>query len=255
MLRRVMKKEAILIFLSLFCSTLANAQTLWGRIVDTAVVRKQHELVLSNLDSARCFPYKSISLDPKNCIVCEVYNCHSKGVGLNFFPIEEGLIDTNMFSKSYFVSGQFLEDWVNLKEQSAALIDYIMGRDMFLFDTIGNKAYTISTKPTMHEVRSVSSSRDTIYQWYGYELHDGFAEQHFVGKLFKENTIDFAFCYPTFIDYEDPQHPFIAWNLSYCFAMKGNRFFYIDAINEKIYPLEEVVEDHWNWITNVVEKQ
>ena len=48
---------------------------------------------------------------------------------------------------------------------------------------------------------------------------------------------------------------YISWELGYCFAMKGNRFFYIDLGNKKIYPMEEVVENHWGWITNVIEKQ
>lgn len=249
-----MEKRHLFLAMLLFCSAFANAQGLLDRIIDTALVREQHESVLLKLDSARCFPYKNISLDNKNCIVCEVYNCHSKGTILNLFPLEEGLIDTNMFSKSYFVNGQFLKDWVDLKEQGRVLIDYMIGHDEFIFDTVGNKAYIISTEPTLHEIRSVSSSNDTTYQWFGYQLYDGFEEQHFIGKLFKENAIDFAFYYPTFVDFEDPQDPYITWS-SYCFAMKKDRFYYIDAIDEKIYPLEEVVENHWDWITNVIEKQ
>ena len=46
----------------------------------------------------------------------------------------------------------------------------------------------------------------------------------------------------------------IYWNLGYCFAMKGKQFFYIDLDHEKIYPMEEVIENHWDWITNVIEK-
>lgn len=36
--------------------------------------------------------------------------------------------------------------------------------------------------------------------------------------------------------------------------MKGSQFFYIDTWKEKIYPMEWVVENHWEWITNVKEK-
>ena len=70
-----MEKRHFFLAMLLFCSAFANAQGLLDRIIDTALVREQHESVLLKLDSARCFPHKNISLDNKNCIVCEVYNC------------------------------------------------------------------------------------------------------------------------------------------------------------------------------------
>ena len=250
----------------LFWSSLAHAQTLLERIVDSALINERHEFFLSKLDSAFIFddnkqefvrPFESA-----DCVIHEIYNCNKNGS--NFIRFDEtsiNLIDTNLFTKKYFISGRFLEDWVDLIEQGKAEIELYDYHDSFVFDTVNDKPYTFpKSEPQLVKIHHVSNNLDTIYSKFGYPIHDisnsPYAED-FLGKLYKTKTIDFVFHYPTFIHYDSgfSKQPYISWELGYCFAMKGNQFFYIDLDNKKIYPMEEVVENHWDWITNVIEKQ
>ena len=248
----------------LFWSSLAHAQTLLERIVDSALINERHEFFLSKLDSAFVFddnkqefvrPFESA-----DCVIHEIYNCNKNGS--NFIRFDEtsiNLIDTNLFTKKYFISGRFLEDWVALKEQGKAKIDYLVPRDVFVFDTVRSKAYYLDFRTTHHEIQNPLglNNNDATIQ-YGYIVSRGFQEEEkdFIGALFKTKAIDFVFQYPTFIHHDgSPTVAYISWELGYCFAMKGNRFFYIDLGNKMIYPMEEVVENHWGWITNVIEKQ
>ena len=264
-----MKKTILFFFTLLFCFTLANAQTLLERIVDStlmAQISARNEQLLSRLDSAFFFDNDKNEFirpfEPENCVIYDVYNCIRLGECFaNLFLYEEGLIDTTLFTKKYFVSGKFLEDWVDLIEQGKAEIELYDYHDSFVFDTVNDKPYTFpKSEPQLVKIHHVSNNLDTIYSKFGYPIHDisnsPYAED-FLGKLYKTKTIDFVFHYPTFIHYDSgfSKQPYISWELGYCFAMKGNQFFYIDLDNKKIYPMEEVVENHWDWITNVIEKQ
>lgn len=241
-----MRKYCVL-FALMCCSVFANAQILLERIVDSALVKEQHEFIMSKLDSAY-IPIMGEYIHPfesKDCVIHEIYNCHDTCSGLNFVLYKEpclNLVDTNKFSKNYFVSGEFLEDWVELKEQGKVLINYYMfAHDVFIFDTVNNKSYSISDTPCS----------------FGYFIDRNFQaeENDFLGILFKSDTIDFVFHYPTFTHHDGgPEVRYISWELGYCFGMKGSQFFYIDTWKEKIYPMEWVVENHWEWITNVKEK-
>lgn len=254
-----MKKYAF-IFVLMLCSVSTKAQTLLEKIVDSSLVKEQHEFILSKLDSAFFFDHDKHEFvrpfEPENCVICDVYNCRSLEGGGNLFFYEEGLIDTNLFTKKYFVSGKFLEDWVDLKEQGKAKIE-LFDPYSFVFDTVNDKAYTFpESKPRLEKIHYVSINLDTIYKKFGYPIQDFSLDENYIGKLYKTKTIDFVFRYPTFIHY-DPgfsEQPYISWELSYCFGMQGNQFFYIDTWGKKIYPMEEVVENHWDWITNVKQK-
>ncbi len=256
-----MKKS--ILFALVFCSTWANAQTLLERIVDSVSIKERNEFILSKLDSAFIFDNDKLEFvrpfEPENCVVYDIYNCHEGRSGIggsNYFYYEEALIDTNLFTKNYFVSGKFLEDWVKLEEQGKAGISV---DDSFVFDTVNNKAYScVKRYPRLDKIHHVSDDLDTVFCKFGYPIreldHD---YEEFLGKLFKADVIDFVFCFPTFFGKADwvfsKDHVF--WNLGYYFAMKGDKFFYIDTQEKKIYPMEEVVENHWDWITNVIEKQ
>ena len=257
-----MKRYAFILVLML-CSVSTKAQTLLERIMDSALMAEisaQNELILSKLDSAFFFDHDKHEFvrpfEPENCVICDVYNCRSLDGWGNLFFYEEGLIDTNLFTKKYFVSGKFLEDWVDLKEQGKAKIE-LFDPYSFVFDTVNDKAYTFpESKPRLEKIHYVSINLDTIYKKFGYPIQDFSLDENYIGKLYKTKTIDFVFHYPTFIHY-DPGfsgQPYISWGLDYWFGMKGNQFFYIDTWEKMIYPMEEVVENHWDWITNVKQK-
>lgn len=257
-----MKKS--ILFVLMFCSSLANAQTLLERIVDSVSIKERHEFILSKLDSAFVFDNRKSEFvrpfEPENVVIHEIYNCDDYREAANIVNLQNHLVDTNMFNKNYFVSGKFLEDWVDLKEQGKAKLDYFSSLIRpFVFDTVNDKAYScIGAKPRLVEIHHVSTGVDTIYSKFGYEINERFEDCVFIGKLFKAKTVEFVFRYPTFVRKDDEDFcdgTCIFWNTGYCFAMKGKQFFYIDLCNEKIYPMEEVVENHWDWITNVIKKQ
>lgn len=262
-----MKKS--ILFVLIFCSTWVNAQTLLERIVDSVSIKERHEFILSKLDSAFIFDNDKLEFvrpfEPENCVVYDTYNCH-KGPGGNYFYYEESLVDTNLFTKNYFVSGKFLADWVKLVEQGKAGIRV---NDSFVFDTVNDKAYScVKRYPRLSKIHHVSHDLDTIlhishdldtfFCKFGYpirELDHNYEE--ILGKLFKADVIDFVFCFPTFFGKADWDFSkdYVFWSPGCYFAMKGDKFFYIDTQEKKIYPMEEVVENHWDWITNVIEKQ
>ena len=216
-----MSRKATLLLISLFCSGLANAQTLFERLVDSAMIEKRHEMLLSKTDS------------PQNFIVCEM-NWVETDPDSSFI-----VIDTNKFSKKYFVQGRFLEDWIEWKEREQVPVDDRFTREMFLFDTVNEKSYY-------------------FYEFEGIIEHH-FSKDDYLCKLFESKTVDFVFYYPTFVHHHDSSSPYYEglpndfMEIRCCFALKGDQFFYIDAFKEKIYPLEEVMESHWDWITNVKE--
>lgn len=262
-------KKTILFFTLLFCFTLAHAQTLLERIVDStlmAQISARNEQLLSRLDSAFFFDNDKNEFirpfEPENCVIYDVYNCRCLGEGFaNLFLYEEGLIDTNLFTKKYFVSGKFLEDWVDLIEQGKAEIELYDYHDSFVFDTVNDKPYTFpKSEPQLVKIHHVSNNLDTLYCKFGYPIHDisnsSYAED-FLGKLYKTKAIDFVFHFPTFFEKADwdVSKDYVFWSPGYYFAMKGNQFYYIDTQEKKIYPMEEVVENHWDWITNIIEKQ
>lgn len=256
-----MKKYAF-IFVLMLCSVSTKAQTLLEKIVDSSLVKEQHEFILSKLDSAFFFtmgeyvrPFKS-----KDCVIHEIYSCHTKYVLNCISYYEESLnpIDTNLFNKDYFVSGKFLEEFANLKEQGKVYIDYMFTENVFIFDTANNKSYNISKSPKIYEIKNSNSleKSDTTSQ-FGYKVYRYFEaeENDFLGELFKSKKIELIFHYPTFTHHDgSPTVRYISWELGYCFGMQGNQFFYIDTWGKKIYPMEEVVENHWDWITNVKQK-
>lgn len=260
-----MKKS--ILFALLFCSTWVNAQTLLERIVDSVSIKERHEFILSKLDSAFIFDNDKLEFvcpfEPENCVVYDIYNCHkgrSGGGRSNFFYYEEALIDTNMFTKKYFVSGKFLEDWVKLEEEGRTGISV---EDSFVFDTVNDRAYScVKRHPRLSKIHHVSHDLDTFFCKFGYPIRDldhynEITLEKTLGKLFKTDVIDFVFCFPTFFGKADWDFSkdYIFWSPGYYFAMKGNQFYYIDIQEKKIYPMEEVVENHWDWITNVIEKQ
>lgn len=257
-----MKKS--ILFVLVFCSTWANAQTLLERIVDSVSIKERNEIVLSKLDSAFVFDNDKLEFvrpfELEHVVIHEVYNCEDYEGAMNIANLREHLVDTNMFNKNYFVSGRFLEDWVSLKEQGKVGIDCLNSLIRpFVFDTVNDKAYYmhLEAKPRLVEIHHVSTAVDTIYSKFGYRINELSEDCVFIGKLFKAKAIEFVFYYPTFIRKNDEDFcdgTCIYWNLGYCFAMKGKQFFYIDLDHEKIYPMEEVIENHWDWITNVIEK-
>jgi len=199
-----MKKYAF-IFVLMLCSVSTKAQTLLEKIVDSSLVKEQHEFILSKLDSAFFFtmgeyvrPFKS-----KDCVIHEIYSCHTKYISNCISYDEESLnpIDTNLFNKDYFVSGKFLEDFANLKEQGKVYIEYMFTENVFIFDTANNKSYSISKSPKIYEIKNSNSleKSDTTSQ-FGYKVYRYFdaEENDFLGELFKSKKIDLIFHYPTF---------------------------------------------------------
>lgn len=251
-----MKKKLVLFALVLY-SVFANAQSILDRVTDSAAIAKQHDLIISKLDSAFIFPDTTIPFNPKDCIIFEIYNCHDNSNCKNSSDLSEGLIDTSLFSKKYFISGKFLEDWIILKEKGKARIDI---SEIAIYDTLNMKSYSCPPKkPRLHNIHHVGEDCDTTYSVYGYSIHREIRDFDYIGTLFKIKQVDFVFCYPTFVsasDFEIPSYD-ISWDFGYYFAKKGNQFYIIgiDSENEKIYPLEEVVENHWDWITNVIKKE
>ena len=235
-------KRTIFFFTLLFCSTWAHAQTLLERIVDSALIKERHEAIMSKLDSAYCWPDTICPFDSKDLIIYDVYWINYASEESNFV-----VFDTNKFNKNYFVSGKFLDDWYNIKEQENIQMDNLLIHEMHLFDTVNDKAY--------------------FFYEHTHEIQSHFSFDNFLGKLFKSKTIDYVLYFPTFVTHYDSSiidepdmydSVFISLGTiekHHCFALKENHFFFIDLVNEKIYPMEEVVENHWDWITNVIEKQ
>lgn len=255
-------KKTIFFLVLIFCSTLAHAQMLLERIVDSVPIKEYQEFVKSKTKADSVFLFFEneffCPFEPEDFVIHEVYNCRGLGGCMNIVNMREGLVDTSLFTKSYFINGTFLEDWVNLKEQGKANIDNASLIRPFIFDTTTDKAYScIAKEPKLVEIHHRSWDLDTIYRRSGYKIDERWEDRVFIGKLFKSKAIEFVFHYPTFIKKDDEDFcdgTCIFWNTGYCFGMKGNQFFYIDLDNEKIFPMEEVVENHWDWITNVKEK-
>lgn len=259
-------RKLLVILVLMCCSVFANAQTLLERIVDSALVKEQHEFIMSKLDSAYMWDGMRPTFDKKDIVINRLYYCHKYFDRLSVIDFEENVwnpVDTNLFNKNYFISGKFLEDWIDLKENGEVSI----GCYPFLFDTITNKAYRLATKPLLHTTDQVVDGVDTSFQWYGYLISNCyFFGETFLGKQFKNNTVDFVFFYPTFICHHDNagtlnqniSNDYISWDADFYFAIKGDRFYFIDMTIDDgepmIYPLEWVVENHWEWITNVKEK-
>lgn len=254
------------LFALVCCSVFANAQTLLERIVDSALVKEQHEFIMSKLDSANMWDGTRPPFELKGIIINEIYYCHNNHYPINVIEFDENgwnPVDTNLFNKNFFISGAFLEDWIDLKERGEVLIGFYS----FLFDTIANKAYLFSPKPSLHTTDQVIDGIDTTFQWYGYLIRNCYFEgEAFLGKLFKNNTIDIVFRYPTFVRHYDNSgvlsqyisNDYIFWESDFYFAAKGNQLYFIDMTvddgDPMIYPLEWVLENHWEWITNVKEK-
>lgn len=249
-----MKKKLVLFALVLY-SVFANAQSILDRAIDSADIAKRRDLILSKLDSAFISPDTTIPFNPKDCVILEIYNCHDNSNCINRSDLSEGLIDTSLFSKKYFISGKFLEDWIILKEKGKARIDI---SEIAIYDTLNMKSYSCPPKkPYLHNIHCGGVDYDTTYSVYGYSIHREIRDFDYIGMLFNTKQVDFVFCYPTFVsapDFDISSYD-ISWDFGYYFAKKGNQFYFINSGNEKIYPLEEIAEYHWDWITNVIKKE
>ena len=152
-----------------------------------------------------------------------------------------------------------LPSWVKWYDIHSLAAEWIRGSAKALVDNVYcEKAYTVfaSEKHASFKSKIYCFLRDKRNQ-NAYTTFHGIGMKRIGRDQIGNDVIDFVFCFPTFFGKADWDFSkdYVFWSPGYYFAMKGDKFFYIDTQEKKIYPMEEVVENHWNWITNVIEKQ
>lgn len=181
----------------------------------------------------------------------------------NFISMNEGIIDTSLISKDYFLSGKYIIDFYDKTKSSDSTEAYISCRRSFIYDTVKQITYRFKvsgwTDRLYYDEWDKKAGRDTSRKPSKYLTHPHYPFEDYIGYLFYNNVIDFVFSFPTYFDYDEK---LILSSTDTYFAIKEEKIYVIyenwtpenKGNNPQIIPIEEYLDCCWEEMTNVSKK-
>lgn len=256
-----MKKITLILLLLSSClytySQEASIKLLEDKIIDIKCERLKDSLFNDFIDSMPDLRSRKGQLIP--------FSIYQFGMPyLTFISMDEGIIDTSMYSKDYFLSGRFIKDFYDKTQFGDSTNANISCGRSFIYDTIEKRTYRFAVsgwserlyydewdKKNRKEPNRNSSKYLSLSISYPFE--------DYMGYLLYHNIVDVVFFFPTYLDYDEK---LILTKLDICFAIKGDSIFVISKNwtpengdnNPVLYFLEDYLDFHWEELTNLPRK-
>lgn len=182
---------------------------------------------------------------------------------LNFISMDEGIIDTSLISKDYFLSGKFIIDYYDKTKYSDSTKAYISCGGSFIYDTVEQITYRFKVSGWADrfyfDERTKKAGYDTSRKPSKYLTHPHYPFEDYIGYLLYNKVIDFVFSFPTYLDYDEK---LILSSTDTYFAIKDEKVFVIyenwtpenRGNAPQIIRIEEYLNCCWEKMTNVTKK-
>lgn len=256
-----MKKLLTLVLLSFACLTGFPQETflkqLEDGIADRIREKQRDSLFCDFLDSMPDLQAKRGRLIPFN--IYELGTRWSSVVSMN-----DNIIDTAKFTKEYFLSGNFVKDFLDVVHLNDASDDASInfGR-LYAYDTLEHKTYRFSgwfyrfEMDTWNINRGKAITRESS-QYLSCRSSCPFED--YIGYLLYKDLVDVVFYFPTYMDYEEG----IVCTLieDVCFAIKDENLFVISENWTQnhgdnhllLYSIGDYLDCCWEKMTNIYNK-
>lgn len=182
---------------------------------------------------------------------------------LTFISMDDGIIDTSLISKDYFLSGRFIKDFYDKTQFGDSTNAYISCGRSFIYDTVEQRTYRFAVSGWSDRLyydkwnKNRKETNRKPSQYLSLSISNPYED--YIGYLLYHNIVDVVFFFPTYLDYDEK---LILTKLDICFAIKGKNIFVISKNwtpenrdnNPVLYSLEDYLDFHWEEMTNLPRK-
>jgi len=178
------------------------------------------------------------------------------GVIMNLLYLDEGMIDTALFSKQYFCSGQFLKDYMkkdSLREESYKHFF----SETYMYNKCSGECYSFRLNEWVNR-----NDADTLFRLKDYTYRCCEFER-FMGVLYGKGILDCIFAYPTDLATFDLKSPALSTLFGLFFGIKDNQFYVIydnwssenQGNDPRLFTMDEFIDCCWDKMSDVRLKQ
>lgn len=181
-----------------------------------------------------------------------LYLTHGSIINLLYF--DEGMIDTTLFTKQYFCSGQFLKD--HMKKDSIREKSYSQFfPETYIYNKCNGECYSFRWNKWINrdDADTLLRLKDYTYKCTGFE--------RFMGELYGNGVLDYIFAYPTHVERRDTfiDAETIGTSFQVFFGIKDNQFYVIyenwstenQGNDPQLFTMEEFIDCCWDIMSNV----
>lgn len=174
------------------------------------------------------------------------------GCILNLLYLDEGMIDTALFTKQYFCSGQFLKDYI--KKDSIMEESYKrFSSETYIYNKCNGECYSFRLNKWINR-----NDTDTLFRLKDYTYECNRFEQY-MGELYGNGILDCIFAYPTDVDTIDVKTPALSTMFQVFFGIKGNQFYVLyenwtkenQGKDPQLFTMDEFIDCCWNRMSDV----
>lgn len=246
----MIKKQAIFFFVIILISFASRAQSYKNYLIDSCLKKNTDSIALDF-----CHNIWGDTIDNSFFTTFHIIYLTCSPI-LNYTYLNDSMVDTTMFTKEYFCSGQFLKDYINKdSEKCLRCKHYFMESRPYLYDKYNSKCYEFKLSEWINR-----NNCNTSINIKKFIIESGKFEQ-FIGKLISNGILDCVFAYPTDITKSDgyQSKPVISTQLGVFFGLKDDGFYIIydnwteenQGNNPLLFTIDDFIDCCWDKISNV----